>query len=214
LYSDDVAPAAKPSRSYRSTLREQQAERTRELIAHAARDLFLERGWTGTSVRSVADAAGVSEATVYAVYGTKAGLALSLIDSADTAADAARGHAELEGAQGDPVAQLRALVGFDRRLFEQAGSVLRVIVEGRAQHPELATAYDDGRRRGERIRRDVFGAWPKKVWRSRVDVDRAVDVYQIVCSFPAWEVATAERGWTPDQVERWWGDTLVELLLR
>ena len=74
--------AAKSSRRYRSTLRDQQAERTRRLIAKAARERFLAHGWGGTSVRSVAEAAGVSEATVYAVYGNKAGLAMSLLDSA------------------------------------------------------------------------------------------------------------------------------------
>ena len=56
------------SRTYRSELREQQAERTRQLIAAAARTRFLEGGWSGTSVRSVAQDAGVSEATVYSVY--------------------------------------------------------------------------------------------------------------------------------------------------
>src|SRR5690242_12003286 len=75
--------SVRTSRSYRSGLREKQAERTRELIAASARARFLENGWGGTSVRSVAAGAGVSEATVYSVYGSKAGLATSLIDAAE-----------------------------------------------------------------------------------------------------------------------------------
>ena len=77
-------------RPYRSARREEQAEQTRLRIARAARDRFVERGWAGTSVRSVAVAAGVSEATVYAAYGSKAGLAVALVDNADTDADTAR----------------------------------------------------------------------------------------------------------------------------
>ena len=84
----DESPAT--SRPYRSALREEQAERTKLLIARAARERFVDTGWAGTSVRSVATAAGVSEATVYAVYGTKAGLAVTLVDSADAAADVER----------------------------------------------------------------------------------------------------------------------------
>ncbi len=203
----------KPSRTYRSTLREQQAQRTRQLVAAAARDRFVEHGWAGTSVRSVAEAAGVSEGTVYATYGSKAGLAVSLIDSADTAADVERGAADLEAAVGDPAGQLRAMVAFDRRLFEHGGAVLRVLVEGMAQHPELAAAYESGRVRGEGVRREVFAGWPAEAWRSGVDVDRAVDVYQIVCSWQTWEIATAERGWSPDRVEEFWAAALIELLL-
>ena len=66
------------ARSYDSPTRRAQAEQTRRQIAHAARTLFVERGWSGTRVRDVAAAAGVSEPTVYAVYGNKAGLAMAL----------------------------------------------------------------------------------------------------------------------------------------
>src|SRR4029450_4312928 len=112
-----------------SELRVQQADRTRALIAESARARFLEKGWAGTSVRSVAEGAGVSEATVYSVYGTKAGLASSLIDAAEQGADIRRTVAELSERAGNPVGQLRAFVGFDRRLYESAGDVLRVLAE-------------------------------------------------------------------------------------
>ena len=106
-FVNDVQTAARP---YRSALREEQAERTKLLIAKAARERFVEAGWAGTSVRSVATAAGVSEATVYAVYGTKAGLAVSLVDSADADADVDRIMRELAQATGDPRAQVAAFV--------------------------------------------------------------------------------------------------------
>jgi AcrR family transcriptional regulator len=200
------------SRAYRSELREQQAERTRGLIAEAARARFLEGGWAGTSVRSVALEAGVSEATVYNVYGSKAGLATSLIDAAELAADVARAVTDLQQHAGVPVEQLGAFVAFDRRLYESGGDVLRVLGEGRRQHPELGAAYDEGRSRGDAQRRKVFASWPRKTWRRGVDLERALAVYAIVVSLDSYVVATAERGWTPDEVQQWWHRALVELL--
>lgn len=200
-------------RPYRSELREQQAERTRTLIAAAARARFLENGWSGTSVRSVAADAGVSEATVYAVYGSKAGLASSLIDAAEQSADVSRAVAELRQHAGDPVAQLRAFVAFDRRLFELGGDVIRLVAEARRQHPELGAAYEGGRRRGESQRATVFASWPPGVWRPGVDVERALAVYALLISLESYDTATGEHGWSPDEVERWWHATLVELLL-
>jgi AcrR family transcriptional regulator len=164
-------------------------------------------------VRSVAARAGVAEATVYAAYGNKAGLALALIDTADTEADTARLVAELHEGEGDPRRQLAANLRFDRRLFEHAGPVLRVIVEARRQEPDLAAAYAEGRARGDRGRRELFGSWPKSAWRRGMRPDRAVDVYAIVSSLETYDVATIERGWSPDAVERWWIDTLTGLLL-
>jgi AcrR family transcriptional regulator len=201
------------SRPYRSALREQQAEQTRELIAAAARARFLEKGWSGTSVRSVAAEAGVSEATIYAVYGSKAGLASSLIDAAEQRADVRRAVAELEQHAGDPLAQLGVLVAFDRRLYEVGGDVLRLAGEARRQHPDLAAAFDDGRRRGDTVRAKVFGGWPRTVWRADVDVEKARSVYALLVSLEAYDVATTERGWTPEQIERWWHASLAELLL-
>jgi AcrR family transcriptional regulator len=201
------------TRRYRSALREEQARRTRALIAQAARSRFLEAGWAGTSVRSVATAAGVSEATVYAVYGNKAGLAGSLVDFADSAADVDQMLDELEKAQGDPAAQLAALVGFDRRLFERGGDVLRVIVEARRQEPDLAVAYADGRSRGDRVRREIFATWPATAWRKGIGVERALDIYAVLCSIESYDIATLERGWTPTRLERWWHQTLIDQLL-
>jgi AcrR family transcriptional regulator len=200
-------------RTYRSELREQQAERTRELIATAARTRFLERGWSGTTIRSVAEVAGVSEATVYHVYGSKAGLATSLIDASEQRADVGRAVSELQQHAGDPVDQLHAFVAFDRRLYELGGDVIRVLGEGRRQHPALGAAYEEGRRRGDSERRKVFETWPAAAWRSGLDVERALAVYALVVSLESFDVATGERGWTPDEVQRWWHRTLVELLL-
>jgi AcrR family transcriptional regulator len=207
---DKVETAARP---YHSALREEQAERTKLRIARAARKRFVAGGWAGTSVRSVAAAAGVSEATVYAVYGTKAGLAVSLVDSADEAADVERVMRELSAAEGDPRGQLAAFVGFDRRLFERGGDGLRVLVEGMRNEPALVAAYQEGRGRGDRTRREVFSTWPAAARRRGVTVQRALDIYAVTVSIQAYDIATGERGWSADRVERWWLETLGEQLL-
>ena len=91
--------------------------------------------------------------------------------------------------------------------------MLRVIVEARRHEPDLAAAYADGRSRGERGRRHLFGSWPKSVWRAGMGVQRALDTYAVLCSLETYDIATRERGWSPARCERWWHDTLVGLLL-
>jgi AcrR family transcriptional regulator len=203
-----------PARTYRSELRERQAARTRELIAASARARFLDKGWAGTSVRSVAEGAGVSEATVYSVYGSKAGLASSLIDAAEQSASVQQAFAELQEKAGDPLGQLRAFVAFDRRLFERGGDVIRILAEGRRQHPELGAAYDEGRARGDDQRRKVFSSWSASAWRTGMDPERAVAVYAMVVSLESFDTATREYRWSADEVEAWWQAILAEQLLR
>jgi len=65
----------------RPTLRDERARVTRRRIADAARSLFRSRGYGATTLQAVADEAGVAVQTVYAVYGSKAGILHELRDS-------------------------------------------------------------------------------------------------------------------------------------
>lgn len=61
-------------RSYHSPLRAAQAAAKREAVIAAAYELFLERGYGGTTLEDVARKAGVSKPTVIAAVGSKAEL--------------------------------------------------------------------------------------------------------------------------------------------
>ena len=65
----------------RPTLRDERAGVTRRRIAEAARTLFRTRGYGATTLRAVAEEAGVAVQTVYAVYGSKAGILHELRDT-------------------------------------------------------------------------------------------------------------------------------------
>ncbi len=198
------------ARPYRSALRAQQAELTRSLITRAAHESFLKNGWSGTSVRAVAASAGVSEATVYGTFGGKAGLAIALVDSVDLEADTERAGAELAAAAGDPRGQLAAVVGFDRRLFENGGAVIRIIAAARYDNADLDAAYREGRQRGDTVRHEVFSNWPAGTWRDGVDLEQALDIFAATCSMATFDALHLERGWSPDRIETWWNQVLAE----
>src|ERR1700704_4840988 len=70
----------KGTRKYSSPLRDEQAARTRTRILDAASELFLERGYARTTMKDIADLAGVARDTVHAVFGSKARVLTALID--------------------------------------------------------------------------------------------------------------------------------------
>jgi AcrR family transcriptional regulator len=69
-----MAESVKGTRSYESPLRRQQAAATRAAMVEAAAELFERDGYARTTLAGVADAAGVSLATVYATFSNKRGL--------------------------------------------------------------------------------------------------------------------------------------------
>jgi AcrR family transcriptional regulator len=200
-------------RRYDSLRRAAQAAETRGGIASAARRLFVSQGWAATTVREVAREAGVSVPTVYATYGNKTGLTQALADAADLAADPGQTLADLGGAENDPEGQLAAMAAYDRRLFEQAGDVITLVREAGRSEPVLAATYREGRRRADETRIQVFSSWPDGRLREGLDIPKAVDIYAAICNIDVYSALTDERGWQPDQVERWWTEVLTRELL-
>jgi AcrR family transcriptional regulator len=70
----------KPPRRYDASRRQAQARETRLRVLQSARELFVERGYAGTSMSDVAGAAGVAVQTVYTLVGGKAALLKTVVD--------------------------------------------------------------------------------------------------------------------------------------
>ena len=127
-------------------MRERQSALTRSEILLAARRLFAERGFTQTSVRDIAQAAGVSAQTVYDSIGSKQAVVARLNDLIDSEA----GIGAIVGtvaASRDPqqVAALSARI--TRSMLENCEDIIRALVTGAAAEPEIQTVVDEGHRR-------------------------------------------------------------------
>lgn len=70
------------SRRYNSLVRDAGANRTRQAILFAARQMILEDGYAATSLSRIAAAAGVARSTVTATFGSKPALVKALVDEA------------------------------------------------------------------------------------------------------------------------------------
>jgi TetR/AcrR family transcriptional regulator of autoinduction and epiphytic fitness len=69
-----MSRSGKKLRSYHSPRREEAATQTRLAVVRSGQTLFTSLGWAGTTMRALAEAAGVSVKTVEALFGTKAAL--------------------------------------------------------------------------------------------------------------------------------------------
>ena len=81
---------------------------TRERIHDAGLTLFNERGYTGTTVRELADACGLTPGAIYNHYASKEALLFAIVDRVHDEADAVLGET-LRAAGREPTDQLDAL---------------------------------------------------------------------------------------------------------
>jgi AcrR family transcriptional regulator len=184
-------------------LRERRSQLTREEVLTAARRLFAERGYARTSVRDIAAAAGVSPQTVYDSVGSKSALVARLNDLIDTEAGVgalARAMAESD----DPAYVVGTSARITRAILETCSDVLRTLVAGAADEPDLAQVLEEGHRRHvagarsvvERLRR--LEALPRGV-----DTEDAAQALAATSDFRIGLVLHDGYGWSLDRVEEW-----------
>jgi AcrR family transcriptional regulator len=199
-------------RAYRSDLREERARETRRRLRRSARDLFVERGVSGTTIAAIAERAGVSSQTVYATYGSKSAIIVALIDEMEEGAGNEGWTARLL-AEADPYRRLRLFAGLNRTLFEASTDVLRVAMEARSD-PDVRAfiALGDGRRRnGTQTLCEGFDA--QGVLARDLSVEGAAERLWLLTSVEQYLLAVDALGWTPEAYEDWLGDLLERELL-
>ena len=197
----------------RRNLRERRAQLTRDEILRAARRLFAERGYARTSVRDIAQAAGVSPQTVYDSVGSKQALVSrlnDLIDAEAGVADIVRGAAE----SGDPWEVAATSARVTRSILERCGDIVHALVTGAAAEPELAAALAEGQRRHlEGARGVIAGLRSLEALDAAVDPDQAAETLAAVSDFRLALVLRDSYGWSLDRVESWIAATSRALLL-
>jgi AcrR family transcriptional regulator len=196
------------------SLRERQAQLTRDEILKAARRLFAERGYSRTSVRDIAEAAGVSSQTVYDSIGSKQAVVARLNDLIDAEAGIA---AIAAGAarSSDPMEVAATSAKVTRSILEHCGDVIHALVTGAAAEPDLELALSDGQRRHVQgagtIVRMLQGL---DALDESVDPEAAVETLAAISDVRFALVLRESYGWSLDRVETWIAATSRALLLR
>jgi len=195
------------------TLRERQAQLTQAEILKAARRLFAERGYTRTSVRDIAEAAGVSAQTVYDSIGSKQALVLRLNDLIDTEAgvlDIAR----TLGNSNDPAVVAAVSATITRSILEHCSDIVHALVTGASAESDLQVVLDEGHSRhvgGARRTVDQLNAM--NALPESMDVEEAVDTLAAVSDIQFALLLRDSYGWSLDRIESWIANTSRALLL-
>lgn len=214
-----MSKAAKPRRKYDSPRRREQARATRSELLDAARDLFVDSGYVTTTIEAIAARAEVSPETVYATFKNKRSLLSELIDVSMAGDDAPVPILERAWVQDlrdepDPRRRVQILARNGRLILERVTPIYEVLRGAAAADPELASLWEMNKAQrfagqSEMVRilraRDPF--------RAELTTKAAADIVFAIGSPEMFRLLVVDRGWSADRFERWYADTLIQLLL-
>jgi AcrR family transcriptional regulator len=206
-------------RRYDATRRRAAALETRRAIANAARELFLERGYTVTTIAAIAAAAGVSHETVYATLGPKPAVFRYLIETALSGADepilpVERDYAHQVLAAQDPNRLIDIYASAMRSTQERLAGLFDVLNHAAATAPELAAYLNELTDRRAHYTR-IIAERLAEIGGLREDltVQAAADVLFALNSSEFFLLLARDRDWQPADFQHWLADAWKRLLL-
>jgi TetR/AcrR family transcriptional regulator, regulator of autoinduction and epiphytic fitness len=211
-----MAPDVKRRRSQAGQARTRLA---RGAVVEAARALFLERGYAGTTIEAISDLSDVPPATVYRLFSSKLGILKALFDVSIAGDDEAvalqdRPHVRALLADRDPRNQLSGFAGIARGIMSRTEPVHRILVSAAGADPDAAALLAEQtrqRRMGQaRIARSLARAGALRPALRERD---AADIIHALMSPEVYRLLVGDRGWLPERYEQWLKDVLAEQLL-
>lgn len=190
-------------------LRDRREALTLRTILTAARRLFAENGYARTPIRLIAKEAGVSPQTIYAHFGSKAGVLTGLVDLMDDEAGIPDLMAEVAGPH-DPADLLGLLAKASRQIRERCGDIVAILNSGAAVDPDIAAT------RAETERRNRLGVEMvvERIRGTGRPVDpRAADIAVALMGHGVHDSLVVDSGWSHDEYEDWLKRTLATALL-
>ena len=214
-----MAERVKSKRRYDSPRRRQQAAATRRDILAAAQRLFEQQGYASTTMAAIAAEAGVALKTVYVAFETKSGLLRALWhmllrgDQEDVHVRDRQWYRDVLE-EPDPERQLRLNARNSRIVKQRAAALMEVIRSAAPTDPDIQELWSRIQTDFYEIQRPIVEALRRsKALRLDLDVTRGTDILWTLNHPNVWQLLVAQRGWTPEQYEQWFGDTTCSQLL-
>jgi AcrR family transcriptional regulator len=207
-------------RNYDSTGRRAAAELTRHTILECARQLFLKKGYAGTTMPEIARIAGVALDTVYATVGTKGELFKLLIETALSGQDQAVPAAEREyvsAIQEEPDAgkKLQIYASALAEIQPRLAPLFQVLQAAAPLDADLGALWQEiSSRRATNMRQLAKNLMATGRVRPELTEATIADVLWSMNSPDFYFLLVGQRGWSAQEFGCWLGDAWIRLLLR
>jgi AcrR family transcriptional regulator len=193
--------------------------RTRAAVVEAARDLFVERGYSATTVAAISESSDTPQATVYRLFSSKLGILKAVLDvsvGGDDRPVAVADRPQVRALLADPdphdqVARFASLVG---DLLARTAPVHRILADaGRSDHDAAALLDEISRQRQAGQRRVARSLARSGALRAGLRERDAGDIIHALASPEVYGLLVLDRGWRGERYKTWLTNILTDQLL-
>jgi AcrR family transcriptional regulator len=194
-------------------VRQRQADDTRRRIVDATRQLLQSEGYSGMTIEAIAQRAEVSAQSVYAIFKSKTGILIDLLDQSTFGTeyeDAVRQARSVT----DPETRLRLAASVARQIRGAQSATFDLMRGAGVVAPELAK-LEQQRERLRYEKEEGVITFLRDAGRLRTGLSHqtARDIFWMLTGGDVYRMLVRERKWSPQKYEEWLAETLVYSLL-
>lgn len=197
------------TRTYDASGRRAAALESQSRILAVARRRMLEDGYAASTIPAIAREAGVSAQTVYAAFGSKAGLFKRIVDVGivgDEELIPVSGRSIVDDVRSarSATARFALFADFVAGVHERLADIVEIGLAAAgsdAEIAELMRRMDRQRREGMREFVDLMAELGSL--RSDLDLDEATDMVWVLTAAASYRSLVKERGWSIAAYARW-----------
>jgi len=193
--------------------------RTRTAVVEAARTLFLERGYGGTTIEAISELSDTPQATVYRLFSSKLGILKALLDysiAGDDEAVAMLDRPQVRALLSDPEPpnQLAGFAAMLRDLMGRSAPVHRILADAaRSDQAAAALLAEIAEQRHEGQRRIARSLGRSGALRAGLRERDAADIIHALASPEVYGLLVLDRGWSAERYEAWLRQILIDQLV-
>ncbi|HWC36980.1 MAG TPA: helix-turn-helix domain-containing protein [Acidimicrobiales bacterium] len=212
-------PDVKPHVSSGGAPGQARTRRTRAAVVEAARTLFLERGYGGTTIEAISEASDTPQATVYRLFSSKLGILKAVLDTSIAGDDQAVAILERPQVRAllsdqDPRNQLTGFAAMLSDLMARAAPVHRILADAaRSDHQAASLLAEVARQRHEGQRRIARSIARSGALRPGLRERDAADIIHALASPEVYGLLALDRGWSSERYQEWLSEILIDQLL-
>ena len=196
-------------RPARPDLRSEHAAATRSRVLRAAKTLFARDGYAGTTIAALAEEAGVAAQTLYSAFGSKAAIAISVMEDAVISSGIREANeAALREPDGEKAVRLVAAAA--SRLYSVEAELVRLLsAEVAADFARISNQH----RLQDLTKLATSSASFASRFAGKEDARRAAVAAWAVSGIETYDRLVLQAGWSHEEYEQWLGDTFTRTLL-
>ena len=191
----------------------------RAAVVQAARTLFLERGYPGTTIEAISELSDVPPATVYRLFSSKLGILKALLDISvagddDDVPPEERPLVRALLADPDPRNQLSGFAGITSGIQSRTEPIYRILVSAAGSDPDAAALLAERTRHRQQNQSGIARSLARAgALRPELREREAADIIHALMSPEVYRLLVGDRGWSREQYEQWLKGILIDQLL-